>query len=110
MGHYQNNPEKTEKKKNRRGSVKNNMRLAAFASAAGGGSADWGSCAPERLQAVVIKITALGGAVTFGMSRDQGAYSLTLLLDNERETLWFNGGVDLDAELDKVAATLDAMS
>jgi hypothetical protein len=52
----------------------------------------------------------MGGAVTLGLSRDGGAYSLTLLLESERTTLWFNGGADLDAELEKVRATLDAMT
>ena len=92
--------------KKTRGSVRNTDRLAAFSSGKGEGGADWGTCDPTRLQAVVIGITALGGAVTFGLSRDMGAHSCTLLLDGNRTTLWFNGGADLDEELDGVAATL----
>lgn len=105
----QNNPETTGSKKGKRGSVNNGARLDAFSRGRTGGDADWGSCNPDRMLQVVVRITALGGAVTFGMSRDQGAYSLTLLLDQERETLWFNGGADLDEELEGVAATLEAM-
>lgn len=89
-----------------RGSVRNTDRLAAFSSGGGEGSADWGACDPARLQAVVVGITSLGGAVTFGLSRDLGAHSCTLLLDGNRTTLWFNGGADLDAELEKVSDTL----
>lgn len=94
----------------RRGSVKNAARLEAFAGRAGRGNAEWTSCDPERLQAVVGKITAMGGAVTIGLSRDQGAHFLTLLLDDEKQTLWFNGDADLNTELDAVDAILDNMT
>ena len=93
-----------------RGSTNNSGRLSAFANARKSGSADWGGCDPARIQAVVVAITGMGGAATFGLSRDGGAYSLTLLLESERTTLWFNGGADLDAELEKVRATLDTMT
>lgn len=92
-----------------RGSANNSRRLASFASARGSGEADWGGCSPGRIQAVVVGITRLGGAATFGTSRDGGAYSLTLFLDGDREQLWFNGDADLDEELLHVIATLDAM-
>lgn len=93
-----------------RGSVRNTDRLSAFSGRGGGGSADWGGCDSKWIQTVVVKITALGGAVTFGMSRDLGAHSLTLLLDDGRTTLWFNGNANLEDELESVAATLDAMT
>lgn len=97
-------------KRKGRGSVKNQSRLDAFAKQKGSTQADWGGCSPATMQAVVVAITELGGAVTIGLSRDVGAHSLTLLLDGGRETLWFNGDADLDAELDKVLGTLLAMS
>jgi len=95
--------------KKTRGSTRNVDRLAAFAGGSGKGKADWGACDPTRIQAVLIGITALGGAVTFGLSRDLGAYSCTLLLDGQRTTLWFNGNADLDDELETVKATLDTL-
>lgn len=111
MGAMQNNAKSTEQKgKSGRGSVKNSARLEAFADRRGKGSADWGGCDPERLQAVLVGITGLGGAVTFGLSRDQGAHSLTLLLDNSRTTLWFNGDADLDEELAEVLGLLESMT
>jgi hypothetical protein len=54
----------------------------------------------------VVGITALGGAITLGLSRDLGAHSLTLLLDGNRKTLWFNGNADLSEELEGVADML----
>lgn len=110
MGAYQNNDIQAAKKKKTRGKVRNSDRLAAFAGKNGDGSADWGGCDPARIQGVITGITLLGGAVTFGLSRDLGAHSLTLLLDDNRQTLWFNGSADLDAELDSVKATLDTLS
>lgn len=110
MGAMQNNGNVgTKSGKSGRGSVKNASRLDAFSAQSGKGSADWGTCRAERLLAVVVEITGMGGAVTVGLSRDQGAHSLTLLLDNTRETLWFNGNADLDEELLGVYETLVGM-
>lgn len=110
MGLHSNEVLEDREKTKARGSVRNADRLSAFASGNGDGGADWGGCDSERLQAVVVKITQLGGAITFGLSRDLGAHSITLMLDKSRKTLWYNGSADLDAELEAVAATLDAMT
>lgn len=99
--------EDEREKRRKRGSVNNDRRLNAFASGSAGSGADWGGCDATRLQSVVVKITELGGAITLGLSRDGGAHSLTLMLDGDRETLWFNGGADLDEELKSVSAKLD---
>jgi len=96
-------------KRGPRGSTNNEKRLAAFSRGGKNTGADWGACDPAKLQGVIEGITALGGAVTFGLSRDQGAHSLTLLLDSEKQTLWFNGSADLDVELDNVMGLLEAM-
>lgn len=93
-----------------RGSVNNNSRLAAFSKRSASSGADWGGCDPRWLQAVVVAITAMGGAVTLSLSRDGGAHGLTLLLDGDRQTLWFNGDADLDVELEAVYETLNSMS
>ena len=109
MGAMQNNNQKVGKKGKARGSVNNANRLQAFTSGGGTGNATWGDCDPKRLQGVVEQITALGGAITFALSRDGGAHALTLHLDENKRTLWFNGEADLDEELDMVAAALDQM-
>ena len=110
MGAMQNNPSKAGKAKGRRGSVRNGDRLQAFSQGAPASGGDWGSCDPKWLQAVVVAITKMGGAVTLGLSRDKGSHSLTLLLDDNRRTLWFNGGADLDEELHNVVDTLESMA
>lgn len=102
-------PNRNSGGRSKRGSVRNADRLAAFAARKGGGKGDWGAVDARWLQAVVVNITRLGGACTFGLSRDGGAHSLTLLLDGERQTMWFNGDADLEAELEAVNATLETL-
>lgn len=109
MGARQSNERYGKAKKGSRGSTNNASRLAAFSRGNAASGGDWGGCDAQRLQAIVVGITRLGGAVTFGLSRDKGAHSLTLLLDDSRQTLWFNGDADLDAELLSVSETLGAI-
>lgn len=97
------------KKRGKRGSVNNSRRLDTFKKGVGSTAADWGGCDPARIQDIVVAITELGGAATFGLSRDGGAHSVTVMLDGERETLWFNGNADLNEELVTVRETLLAM-
>jgi len=110
MGAYQNNASTERKSRSKRGSTNNTGRLEAFRKGGEGGRGDWATADSKRIQAVVVAITALGGAITFGLSRDGGAHSVTLLLDQSRETLWFNGDEDLDEKLDEVAATLQSIA
>lgn len=110
MGLAKNQIHEKRTTRGKRGSVDNTRRLEAFGNRKPGVGADWGGCDSERMQGVVMRITELGGAIIFGLSRDGGAHSITLMLDGERETLWFNGDADLDVELGEVSAKLDAMS
>lgn len=98
------------KKKAKRGSTNNKRRLDAFKAGRSDAEASWDGCDCKWLQAMVVSITSLGGAVTIGLSRDMGAYSVTLLLDGQRETLWFNGSADLDDELKTIVGNLDALT
>jgi len=109
MGAMQNNKQEKNVKNSRRGSQNNKRRLDAFGKKGGLGQADWGGCDPTRLAGVIISVTELGGACTFGLSRDQGAHMLTLLLDDSKETLWFNGEADLDEALMAIQETLNSM-
>lgn len=96
-------------KASKRGTADNKGALQAFAQKAANGGADWGNCDPRWIAAIVVGITSLGGACTWGLSRDGGAYSLTLLLNQDRKTIWFNGDADLDHELEQVYATLETL-
>ena len=109
MGNLDDLAASTRKAAKTRGTTKNSDRLAAFAEGGKKGSADWVTCDAERLLSVVVGITTLGGAVTFGMSRNEGAYSVTLLLDDKRKTMWFNGDADVDEELQAIVSTLASL-
>ena len=110
MGYYKQKKLEGSGKGGKRGSVNNAGRLDAFSRGSSGASGDWGGCDPGKVQGVIVAITELGGAVTFGLSRDGGAHSVTLMLDGERQSLWFNGDADLNAELDGILGTLGAMA
>lgn len=103
--------EQLEKKRatKKRGSVDNTGRLKKLLADTGQqtGKADWSSADPRWVAGVVHVVTRVGGAVSFGYSRDGGAYSLSIMLDGDRETLWFNGGADIDTELEGVYATFE---
>lgn len=82
---------------------KKQNRLAAFDNGDSDAVADWVGCSAETVHALVVGVVALGGAVIFGTSRDGGAHMLSLLLDDNKKTLWFAGDVVLE---DKLAETL----
>ena len=94
----------------KRGSTNNKRRLDAFTKGTDGTDASWSDCDAKLLQSVVVGITSLGGAVTYGLSRDNGAHSLTLMLDAHRETFWYNRDADLDDALKTVIGTLEQMA
>jgi len=97
-------------KNGKRGSQNTAKRLDAFRKKAEGHrGADWGGVNPDEIAYVVVSAQNLGGAVTFGLSRDGGAYMVTLLLDGDKETLWFNGDADIETELHDVGDALSAM-
>jgi len=98
-----------QRKGKKRGSVNNASRLQGLKGGGEGSGADWGRADAKWVHAVIVAATLLGGAVTFGSSRDGGAYSLTVMLDGDRVALWFNGDADLDLELEKVFVYLEAL-
>ncbi len=101
---------RTRMSKQKRGSTDNKSRLEGFGKVDAANGADWGTCYPEKMMAVVVAITALGGAITIGTSRDGGAHMLTLLLDDHRRTLWFNGDANLNDEMDMIIGTLASLA
>lgn len=70
---------------------------------------DWGTCDARWIKAVVVSISGMGGAVTFGLTRDMGAHSLTLMLNGNKKTLWFEPGDDLAGKLEEVYLGLAAI-
>lgn len=102
-------PNETNNAKTKRGSVNNKGRLSELLGNRTNKKrgADWGGCRAEWIQAVIVAVTVSGGAVTFSLSRDGGAHGLTIMLDGERASLWFNGDAELDEELEAVFHTFE---
>ncbi len=101
---------KTSNRRSKAGSSKGNVdRLAVFNQGASEDGASWGDCEADWLQTVVVGITRLGGAVTFGMNRENTTLSVTLLLDDGRRTMWLNTDDGLDNALKTIAGQLEAL-
>jgi len=64
-----------------------------------GERADWALASPLTLQALIAAVTAQGGAIRFGYSRDGGAYSLGILGDGEPYTEWIRPAENIDEVL-----------
>lgn len=62
-----------------------------------GAVADWGLIDGKTLIDLVQVIAAKGGAVRLGYTRDGGAYSVGIYLDDDRETFYCRPSDDLDA-------------
>lgn len=69
----------------------------------------WDECDPRYLQWVLVNVGDLGGAVTFGRSRDKAALSVTLLLDGDRHTEWISPSDNLEEKLTEIAEKLAAL-
>ncbi len=46
-------------------------------------SADWGDCDESDILQLIAVVTGLGGTITFGYTRDGGAYYLSYFMDGE---------------------------
>jgi hypothetical protein len=58
--------------------------------------ADWGSVTPKVLVDLVQTVASMGGATRLGYTRDGGAYSVGIYLDDDRETFYCRPSDDLD--------------
>lgn len=66
------------------------------------GGADYAEADFALVAGILIETTRRGGAVSLGLSRDKGAYNVTIFLDGDRRTVWINGDSDLNVELEKI--------
>lgn len=92
-----------EKKSKKRGATQVARSLEGLGQGAGSaGGADYAEADFAHVAGIIIEITRRGGAVSFGLSRDKGAYNVTVMLDGDRRTVWINGSDDLNRELEKI--------
>jgi len=73
------------------------------------GAADWATANGTWILGVLIETTRRGGAASFGLSRDKGAYNVTLFLDGERKTVWISSSEEVDERLEEIVHYLAAL-
>lgn len=66
-------------------------------------AADWGGVRVELLRQVVAAVTATGGAVRFGYTRDGGAYSVGIYGDGKPYTEFCPGDANVEEWLEGIA-------
>lgn len=91
------------KKKTKRGATNVTRSLEGLGSSRGvAGGADYAEADFALIAGIIIETSRRGGAVSFGLSRDKGAYNVTIMLDGDRKTIWINGDAELNVELEKI--------
>lgn len=70
---------------------------------------DWGDAMPELVSALVCSVTRAGGLVSFGRARNLGALSVTVMVDNDRKTIWVNPNENIDEVIEKCVHYFDAL-
>lgn len=73
-----------------------------------GNVADWASVTPKVLVELITVVAGMGGATRFGYTRDGGAYSVGIYLDDDRETFYYKPGDDIDDALTQLAELLSS--
>lgn len=74
-----------------------------------GGAGDYAAVTPNWLLGIIVEATRRGGAASFGLSRDKGAYNVTVFLDGERRTVWISTSEDVDAALEQIVHFLASL-
>jgi hypothetical protein len=65
--------------------------------------ADWAGVDPKTIINLISATVSLNGAIRFGYTRDGGAYSVGIYLDDDHETFYFKPSDDIDSDLDSLA-------
>jgi hypothetical protein len=65
--------------------------------------ADWGSVDAQRVVALISAVARAGGLCSFGYTRDGGTYTITTIMDGERNTDYCRPNEDISAFIDDLA-------
>lgn len=72
-------------------------------------TADWNDADCKLLQNCIALVAKLGGAIRFGYTRDGGAYSVGVYLDDDRETFYCKPSEDVDDFLRHLVGKLESL-
>lgn len=70
----------------------------------------WDEVDPRFMQWVVVAASKLGGATTFGQSRDGAALQVAIMLDGDRKSFWIAPGEDIAEKLTALAERLETLT
>jgi len=70
---------------------------------------DWSAAEPGIVLAVVISATRLGGLASLGRTRDGGAGTVTIFLDDDKTTVYIKPDQDIYGELEKIVHFLGSL-
>lgn len=62
----------------------------------GNGQANYATATPGWLAAVIVAVTAQGGAIRFGYSRDGGVYAIGVYFEGEQEKFYVKQSEGID--------------
>lgn len=80
-------------------------KVRRFTDNRGGTSADWETVDAMVLTRAIAAVSAMGGAIRLGYTRDGGAYALGIYGDGEPFTVYVSPKEDINAELEGIRAT-----
>lgn len=100
----------TTKKEKRADNVAGGRLARALGGEVPAAEMHWDDVDPRYIAWLVTVATRIGGAVTFGRSRDGGALMVTVLLDGERSTTWIAPRDDVVAKITYIAEVLGTLA
>lgn len=62
--------------------------------------AEWGNVDAERILALIAAVTSQGGLCSFGYTRDGGAFTITVIIEGDKQTDYIRPTEDVNSVLD----------
>jgi len=94
----------------RSATARNSSRLDSAFNSTPDMARGWDEVDPRFMQWVVVAASKLGGAVTFGQSRDGQALQVAVMLDGDRKSFWIAPGESIADKLTRIAEVLEALA
>lgn len=98
-----NDRERDKRDERNRKSAENKARR--FTNDRGSEPADWDMVDMAVLRSAIAAVSAMGGAIRLGYTRDGGAYAIGIYGDGEPFTVYVSPKEDINAELEGIRST-----
>lgn len=81
--------------------------LTAFEQADVTNTVSWADIEATGVMEIAAQITDMGGAIILGRTRDGGAYSITLILNDDKRRFYASSPLEMAATLQRIQQGLD---